>query len=86
MSRILLRRLCGHLEAVYATGSVAARIQERERAICGVCRRRMVFSESPEEERTSSGPFPERKSPGEVEVVLKERQQSSTNDNKGGSA
>ncbi len=86
MSRILLRRLCGHLEAVYATGAVAARIREREREICGVCRRRRTFSEGPEEERTSPEPPPERKSPGEVEVVLKERRQFSTNDNEGGSA
>lgn len=85
MSRILLRRLCGHLEAVYATGAVAARIREREREICGVCRRRRTFSDSPEEEKSTSGSPPERKSPGEVEVVLKERRQSSTNDNEGGS-
>ncbi|MHB1285582.1 MAG: hypothetical protein ACYCYP_03305 [Leptospirales bacterium] len=44
MTRELIRRSCGHLEAVYAVGSGVSRIREKEMEFCGVCRERRRFS------------------------------------------
>jgi hypothetical protein len=40
MTRELVRRSCGHLEAVYAVGSGVRRIREKEKECCGICWKR----------------------------------------------
>ena len=87
MSREFIRRSCGHGEAVYITGAVAARIRAKEREPCGICRNRragdadgQVVVTVREDERKASR---EAVGVGEaIKNVLKERGQS--NDNKKG--
>ena len=80
MIRERIRRSCGHLEAVCAVGFGVRRIHERERELCGVCRRRKSLSERQKEEKrekTDDRKFsisPEES--GEIRDILKEREQS----------
>ena len=81
MTRERIRRSCGHLEAVYAVGASVGRIHERERELCGVCRRRRALSDRQEEEEKrekadnrKSSISPEES--GEIRDILKEREQS----------
>lgn len=86
MTRELIRRSCGHLEAAYLVGSGLRRIREREGEPCGICRSRRAYSASPEGgEKPSPKESPKKNPPDEVARVLKERRQSNTNDSEGGS-
>ena len=88
MSRTLVRRSCGHLEAVYAVGAGVGRLHEKEKEICGVCRKRFRVSDSSglagvqavEDDRKAGA----QDLRGEVRDILNERKQSNTN--KGDSA
>jgi len=81
--RTLVRRSCGHLEAVYAVGAGVGRIHEKE--VCGVCRERRKASEKEvltvKTEKHVGKPPDERNLPGEVRDILKER--NSDNNNQG---
>lgn len=88
MIRTLVRRSCGHLEAVYAVGAGVRSIHKREKEICGVCRERRTFSErenrAVKTEKTAGNPSGEQDLSGEVEDILKER--NSDNNNQGENA
>lgn len=77
MTRELIRRSCGHLEAVYAVGAGVGRIHEKEKEICGVCRKRSRVVDSSAllvvtggEENRKAGAKDLR---GEIRDILKER-------------
>jgi hypothetical protein len=66
MTRALVRRACGHLQAVCVFGNsdrwIDQAIRKKERDICGICRARQKADISGEQKRQGDGE--------KVEVVL----------------
>ena len=82
MTRELIRRSCGHLEAVYAVGAGIRRIHEKEREFCRICRSLrkagvssdLVVVTAGEDDRNTPEEMDLR---GDVRACLSERKQSS---------